>query len=159
MIYNVAVASMKMLGALGYAGQLDALGISRADYLRLVGDAPWIGTDRNRMVSMLSSLGQGTIDALGLPRIKVSAEYTAAVITTFVSPVNIHTACVYMASAPEVEAMGRNVSAPNVTPDQLFALVQQLYGSEDRSSVRQLFEKRVGIDINDAKMVLSNKQK
>jgi len=159
--YNVAVAGMKMISNLGYLGHLDALGISRADYMRFVGDAPWLGTDRNRMTSILHSLTLGSIDALGLPRFKtLPAEFLAAAIAVFVSPVNIHVACVYAPTSGEAEILGRAGSPNSVTSEQLFALVQQLYASEERSPARALFEKKVGLAIEEAKMVISNgKQK
>jgi len=148
--YETAVAGMRMIGSLGFSGQLDACGISQADYKRFVGDAPWIGAERNRMTQILHSLIMGTVDALGLPRFKVPAEYMAAGIAVFVAPVNVHSACTYAPITGEAELMGRGVGAPPVLPEQLFALVQQLYRNDSRSSARALFERNVGLAIEEA---------
>jgi len=149
--YETAVAGMRMIGQLGFSGQLDASGISQADYKRFTGDAPWIGAERNRMTQILHSLIMGTVDALGLPRFKVPAEYMAAGIAVFVAPVNVHSACTYAPSTGEAELMGRGQSsAPPVLPEQLFALVQQLYRNDSRASARVLFERNVGLAIEEA---------
>jgi len=145
--YNVATAAMKMIGHSGFLGQLDALGISMADFKKFTGDAPWTSSDRHRMTGMLHALITGTVDALGLPRFMVTAEHMAAGIAVFVAPVNIHTACIYAPSTGEAEKMARGAEVKPVKPEQIAALVGSLWESQDRSDARCLFEKRVGIEI------------
>lgn len=144
---KVAVSSMALVGELGNVGQLDALGVSKADYARLVGDAPWTASERNRMTATLHSLIMGSVDIMGLSRFKVPAEYMAAGIAVFVAPVNVHVACQYAPAVGEAEEMGRGADRTKVLPEQLFALVVQLYDTDMKVSARYLFEKKCGIEI------------
>jgi len=147
MNYEVAASSMRLLANIGRKGFLDGLGVSRADFDRFVGDEPWLATDRNRMTSVLNTMINASVDAMGLPRFDLPAEYIAAGIALFVAPVNVHGCCVFAArGAKPTEEMGRGTqsSTEAVSPDRLFALVIQLF-SDQRTSARALFEKNTSI--------------
>lgn len=145
--YNAAVAQMRFIGNLGYRGQLESLGISREDYVQFVGDAPWVGSMRNRMTTVLHSLMMGTLDALSLPRFKVPAELCAACISVFVGPVNVFAACTFAPSTGEADLMARGQSSIVVSPEQLYALCVLLYDSPVRTDARGMFERAVGIEL------------
>jgi len=150
MNYEVAASSMRLLANIGRKGFLDGLGVARADFDRFVGDEPWLSTDRNRMTSVLNTMMNASVDAMGLPRFDLPAEYAAAAIALFISPVNVHGACVFAArEAKPAEEMGRQAKSESVTPERLFALVIQLF-SNQRTSARALFEKNTQVCLDKA---------
>ena len=103
------------------------------------------------MGTCLHILINASVDALGLPRFDLPAEYIAAGISLFVSPVNVHAACVFAPPCFSSEDQGRSRSPPSVgrvTSAQLFALVIQLYSSTDRISARGQFEKNTRIALS-----------
>jgi len=153
MNYEVAASSMRLLANIGRKGFLDGLGVARADFDRFIGDEPWLSTDRNRMTSVLNTMINASVDAMGLPRFDLPAEYIAAGIALFVSPVNVHGCCVFAArGAKPAEEMGRMAQTESVTPDRLFALVMQLF-SNQRTSARALFEKNTQIALDKVMML------
>lgn len=153
---SVARSSLKIIAGLGQAGQLDTLGISEADYKRLTASGPWMPAEKNRMTSVLHSLIMGSVDAMGLPRFHVPAEYMAAAIVVFVHPVNMHAACNCAPSTGEADAMSRGDLSNNVRPEQLFSLCAALYDSSDRSDARASFERSVGLAIEAAELIGSS---
>lgn len=159
MNYEVAVGCMKMISNIGREGFLDGLGVSKGDFDRLVGDAPWLGCDRNRMTSCLHALLNASVDSMGLPRFNLPAEFVAAGISVFVSPVNLHSACVFTSVQGTAEDIGRMATVCPTTPDQLFALVVQLYGSQARSAARAQFMKHTGLELEKTMNVVDNGKK
>jgi len=156
MNYEVAKSSMKFLATMGKAGILENSGISRGDFDRLVGDLPWLASERQRMTTALQTLIMGSIDALGLPRFNVPAEYNAAGIAVFIHPINVHACCVFMSTTPDAESMGRkstsqgHTQVDHVQPDKLFALVAQLWSDSARTGARAAFEKNSGLALSEA---------
>lgn len=147
--YEVAVSCMMMLANMGRQGVLEGLGVSRADFDRFVGGLPWMSSDRNRMSNMLHAFAFASLDAQGLPRFTLPAEYLAAVICIFVHPVNMLSACVVAPRTYPAEEQGRGVQETKVTPEILFALVVQLCSSSHRGQARASFEKA-------SKLILDN---
>lgn len=151
---QIAVSGMKIIGQLGQAGQLDTLGISEADYKRLCSSTPWLPTEKHRMTAVLHSLIMGSVDALGLPRFQIPAEYMAAGICVFVHPVNIHAACIFSCTTGESELMTRG-DMTTVRPEQIFALVQAMYDNVARTDARMSFERSVGLAMDAAQLATS----
>lgn len=152
---DVARGSMRMISNMGREGFLDGIGVSRGDFDRLVGNDPWMASDRNRMTTCFHTVINASVDAMGLPRFNLSAEFVAAGIAVFVSPVNCHAACVFASNGGPAEEMGRMASISPSTPEQLFALLVQLYGDQDRTSCRALFEKNTTLALDKAKLMVS----
>lgn len=144
---DVALGSMSFLAQLGRSGHLDGLGLSRADFDRFIGSDPWLASDRNRMSAILHTMANSSLDAQGLPRFSLPAEYLAAVIAVFVHPVNVHASCVFAPPSMSAQDAGRagGVTAENCTSEQLFALVVQLFSNSARGNARVLFEKKTGL--------------
>lgn len=148
---QIAKSGMEFIANLGRAGMLESSGVSRDDFNRLVGSIPWAAKDRGRVTLTLQTLIEGSVDALGLDRFPLPAEYIAAGIAMFVQPMNVHYACRTMAKAPTNEALSRKSQMLDsqksgfIGADQLFALVQDIYSSSARSSARSLFEKNTGL--------------
>jgi len=145
---DVAIGSMRMLANMGRDGFLDGIGVSKLDFDRFIGDSQWINTDRNRMSSVLHALVNSSVDALGLPRFDLPAEYIAAAIALFVHPVNIMPACVYGPPSKSAEDAANLAVCQPCTPAQLFALVKQLYADSSRHAARALFEKKTSIALD-----------
>jgi len=151
---DVVVSSMSLISRLGGTGQLEASGVSKADFNKLVGDEPWLGSDRNRMTSVLHTLLMGSIDALGLPRFPLPAEFMAAGICVFVSPVNVHAACRFVAETRDAESLAsqtgtQQIGLPEaVKPEKIFALVCMMYDDPRRAICRSQFEKQTGLQLD-----------
>lgn len=152
---DVALGSMRLISNIGRAGFLDGIGVSKFEFDRFVGDEPWLASDRNRMTNVLHTIVNASLDAIGCPRFSLPVEYVAAGISIFVAPINAHPACLWAPPSPSAESLGRSVACAPCTPEQLFALVVQLYSNPGRTSARALFEKSTGISLDNV-MVKSN---
>jgi len=155
---EVARSGMRFLANLGRAGMLENSGISHADFERLVDAVPWAASERNRMTQCLQTVIEGSVDALGLERFPLPAEYRAAGIAMFVHPCNVHAACRFMANAPSTDDLARESQISASSPrrgadaDQLFALCQMLFSDDVRNSARVLFQKNTGLAIEQMEM-------
>lgn len=130
-------------------GGIGSVGVTPAE-LRLVTDPiPWVGTDRPSVVRAMESLLYGSLDVLGLPRIRVPAEYVAAVVCVCVSACNISLACSWMqreASASTdalVTAAELGGDIEPVSAERLFALCCEIYETEGRTAASSSFELRL----------------
>lgn len=146
--FQTAVGSLQTIAHLAYKGYLAGVGISQADYEKLTSDAPWTGSDRQRMTNLIHTLANGSTDSMALPRMTLFAEYLAATICTFVAGINIHAACIWAPCLPTAEDLGSGMDplqAPRVRPEQLFALVHQMFAHGGHSAARATFEKKLGL--------------
>jgi len=149
---RIALGSMRLLASMGHKGMLDGLGVSKGDFLRLVGDDPWTASERTRMGNLLHVMANCSIDAQGLPRFALPAEYLAAVITMFCKGVNVMAACNFAPPAIAAADAGRgNGGAKSCTPSQLFALVLDLYSDPGSSQARAMFEKNTKLELDKVK--------
>ena len=131
-------------------------GVNDAEMRLCRGDAPWIGTDRPSIVRTLESLLYGSLDVLGLPRIRIPAEYVASVLVTVVKPLNIALACSWMQreGSAALEALvtsaevGGNIEP--VSAERLFALCCELYDTTVRSEASASFDRRMDIAVQVA---------
>lgn len=137
---QTAVGSMRLIarGAPGMA--IDKLGVTEDDLALTTGDVPWTTSDRNRVRKTLDSFIYGVIEDLGLPRFELPAEYIAAVISTFVAPVNYFPACSWITARMSNEELSTGIKGTTpqgferVTPEQLFAIVVQLVNEADKTA-------------------------
>lgn len=156
MRYEIALSAMNLIASLGREGFLDGVGVSRGDFDRLTGDAPWMSSDRNRMTATLNTLLNASVDALGLPRFNLPAEFVAAGISVFVQPINVHAAAAFCGNSGSVEDGARGTIVSPATPEQIFALCVMLYGSQGRNSARAQFEKNTKLAIDKVNPGLIN---
>lgn len=156
--FLTAKSAMTLISKSAYTGMLESNGISLDDYKKFVGDAPWLPSDRPRMTSILHTFMCAATDVLGLPRFEMSAEYLAAAIC-FVSGVNVMTACHWGPATGEAELLGQGKESPRVQPKQIHALVVDMYDSPERTWAKQMFEKRIGIELDKANADPSKKGK
>ena len=116
------------------------LGITQADFDLVVGDKPWTGRDRGRVRGVLDALTHGVVDVLALPRIRVPAEFRAAVLISFVHPVNMMLAACWSETDPSAVELADGGVLDAVSGEQLYALCTLLVG--DRPEGQPRFEKR-----------------
>ena len=150
---SVCLSSMKMLSKGTATGPLQTLGLLPQELKLVTGDTSWKTSERNQVSKALHTLMYSTMDALGLQRFEVPAEYVAATIAMFVAPSNIMVACDWMqsdllsASAignPNIDSINRNP----ITAGQLYAIILQLSEHDAMiNSCRNQFEARVGMAI------------
>ena len=124
------------------------LGITEGDFDFVCGDVPWTVRDRGRVRNVLDALCHGTVDVMGIPRIRVPAEFRAATLVTFVDPVNLMPACIWCESDPAAEDLADGGSMDTVSGERLFGLVVMLAGDKPEGEPR--FDKRVSRALREA---------
>ena len=112
----------------------------------LVGKQVWLMSDRDRIQRALDAVCVGALDAVGLPRFSLPAEYVAGAIAVCVHPVNYQVACHVAAdripSRPvEQESSEDEPVFGALSARQLFALVLQ--AAADAPAFRAAWIKRV----------------
>jgi len=140
------------------SADFDSLGISPEDYKLANGNTSWQREQRRRVVTTLDALIFGTVDVLGLGRFQIPTEYVAAIVSTFVSPVNRMVCCTWLAEqgttgarAQDLAVAGQVASTVDKsTPSQLFALVCQLSETDESAQVRKQFESRMNVRMRQA---------
>lgn len=145
-----ARGSMKLIAGTDYAQLLPMMSVTQEDYERVTGEKAWVAVERERVRRTLDNLGAALMDVLGVPRFEMPAEYIAAVVVTFVSPTNIHTACRWMEGMRAAEALAGATTTPaDVSPSQVFALCTYLLDDKSQgiAQVRSAFEKKVGLAV------------
>jgi len=144
---------MALLKAGALNGSHADLGVGEGEFKLLCQSAPWTGNQVNVARRTMETMMYGVIELMGLTRINPPAEYTAAVICSFVSGTNVMPACRIMSGGPRAidAAAGAKSAERNarVTADQLFACCLLIYGRDDGVAVS--FEKQTGIAIFDSK--------
>jgi len=124
-----------------------SLGVSRESMNLTLENKLWNVTNRLEVERTLESVIHGTIDAHGLNRFPLPAEYVAAVIC-LVAPINRKLACSWMGKRNQTGHAAQQLAHPTaqqsvdpVTAEQLFALVGKLSASTKASEVREHFNR------------------
>src|SRR5690625_1257768 len=112
--FQTAVASIKLLQASA------VLDLTEDELDFLTSNNVWIATDPSRARRCVAAGVYGTLVFLGSPRFPAPVEFLAAVIASYVHPVNIQTACLIMEGAEFTENIINGVERP-VTAAELFA--------------------------------------
>ena len=120
-------SAMQMLATTRLQDLTEAYGVPETDRQLLQADALWNAGDRPTVRRTMDSILYGALDALGLPRFVISAEYIAAWIALVVSPINWMTMCAYYdhaVAAADIRGSQEDVPfAEHITAPQLHALV------------------------------------
>lgn len=137
---------------------IDACGITIEDLKLITGQGYFVNSNRSRVEQVFKSLVYGTIDALGLPRFKIPAEYIAACIAFYVHPNNHHVACSWFQTPNTAATLARAAEEfePGIPDYRLFALVQELLAEDALTNSHALFEKQTGIMLDYAKTKVVN---
>lgn len=145
--------ALALIGGGVHRGVVESLGISKEDWELATGSAPWLAADRPRVNRTLTDLVYGSMDAAGLPRFDVPAEYAAAVICAFVAPSNIFVACDFLAAGlTEADSIVEGREQERIRPAELFAFCLAALG-DGVSEFQQAFERNVGRAIEHAVVV------
>ena len=143
---ETARGAMRLVTEASYGSLFQSLGVTREDYGLVTGPAPWTGVDRQRVRQTIDAFSAGVMDLVGVARFEMPAEYLAAVVATFVHPVNIMVACRWLENQRPADYLQGASSTPvTVDPAEVFCLVCDLLDDDRASKVRSAFEKRVGI--------------
>lgn len=144
---HTAYAAMQMIAQGGAEMALSFLNISAEDVALCKGATAWSTTDRPRVRRVLDAYLYGCVDALGLPRFELPAEYVAAIIAVFVHPCNYFAACTWITGAVSQEELlsGKSGKVPEgfekVKPSQLFAIIIELQTKS--TEVAKSYEKKM----------------
>jgi len=141
---EVALGAMRMLAEGSANVNIQAFGLDQNDFDLVAGPYAWTSIDRPKVSAVLQTLTTGTLDVIGVTRYPVSAEYMAGVVAMFVMPANFMTACDWLPACLTNEDLGagqRDFGGERVTPQQLFALVLQIYSGDDGVLRQQFFGK------------------
>lgn len=146
---ETALGTMHAIAAYTSA-DFDALGIQPQDFSLTYDAIPWTRDNRRRVMATLDSLMFGTLDVMGLPRIAVPAEYVAAIVSTFVAPMNRMVACIWLAEQRSTGTRAMDLAAAGVDGDvdpasasEIFALVVALSQTDASTQVRQAYRARM----------------
>ena len=156
MYYGAVKGALAIVERAMDASTCAELGLTKAAYEEVTSQTPWIGAQRQRARATLDTLCHATTDLIGLPRIEIPAEYVAAVIASFVHPVNIAVACSWMEgrlpAAQDLVVAGEPPpqGMDHLTAAQLFSMVCFILSDEDMGPVVSNFEKRVGLKTKKA---------
>src|SRR5699024_8884080 len=95
--FQTALASIKLIQASA------VLDLTEDDFDFLTSNKVWIATDRSRARRCVEACVYGTLDFVRCPSFPASVEFITAVITYYVHPVIIQTACRIMEGAEFTE--------------------------------------------------------
>lgn len=153
---STAVGVLQLIRDGAIYGGIGSVGVTEGELRLVTGQTPWVGTDRAAVVRTLETFLHGSLDVLGLPRIRIPAEYVAAAICTIVNACNIQTACAWMqreASASTealVTAAEVGGDIEPVSAERLFALCQELYDLNERTEAADSFRHRMGMAVDQS---------
>ena len=143
---GACVGTMKAIAKGAVTHEIDALGITEGDYKLVTSPSQWVATDRTRVRGVLDALAYGTCDLMGVPRFPLPAEYIAAVLTVFVSPMNVMVACRWMErhEVATTMAIGSGTEPEMAEAPQIFALCQMMYDDVHTQQARAQFAHATG---------------
>src|SRR5207344_3459352 len=88
--FQTALASIKLIQASA------VLDLTEDDFAFVTSNKVWIATDRSRAGRCVEACVYGTLDFVAYARFTAPVEFIAAVMSYYLHPVNIQTACVIM---------------------------------------------------------------
>jgi len=146
--YQVTVSALSLIAQEGRLGHLNNVGLSAEDFNKLVSPIPWLNSDRNRVTSALHIMLSSPLDAQGISRFNLPAEYVAAAIGLLVAPNNIKLACRWVERPMPAGELGQGIEEiEKCTAQQLFALIVQFHGGNEWCLARQQFEKNTKLKL------------
>lgn len=130
-------------------------GVTKLQLQKAMSPAPWIGGERAEVRRTLDSLIYASVDAAGLPRIDLPAEFVAAVLAIFVHPTNLMVACVFMEGRHNwVDDVARAANDPvqgleRVSASELFGIICEILGDVEHPNVRTTIERKMARKVSD----------
>lgn len=131
--YQAAIGAMNILCGQEAASSAAALNCTEDEWKMLTGSKNWVPMERPVIMRLLDSLLYGTLDACGVDRFPVPAEYVAAVLSVFCAPTNIMIGSKWLGTQVAAEDLANYTGADKsvegmerVTPHQIFAMCVQI---------------------------------
>lgn len=138
---------MKVLTSSHLLSSMDSLGVPRPDMEKLCGAPLWLAADRHIIRRALDALLYGALDAIGIQRFMLSAEYIAAFIALVVHPSNHLVACAWYHGSVSADALLSDPEhvpiAEGLTAHQLMALVVEAIACRDLGESVSDFQHRL----------------
>lgn len=136
----------------------DALGITPKQFEIVAGREIWRRDQLHVVMRTLNQMIFGSLEIMGLPKLVVPAEFTAAHIATLIAPENRIIACVWLSQERQTGLGALELAARNAAPstmdhtsaDQLFALVCLLSDADRDGQARKRYIKKIGIKVQEA---------
>ena len=126
-----------------------SLGINQEDFSKTTSNAVWMSGDRPVVDRTIQQLAYGSMDAQGIPRFDLCAEYLAAIIALFIAPCNQFAACSHQAGVMmSVDLAVQSEGTQRFDASRLYALV--LCASAEAEDFKVLFNKAVANKIEHA---------
>lgn len=147
--YQIAKRALSLIANQAKQGYLDVIGLSIEDFKLVTGETPWLPEQRHRVATALNTLLSGILVSCGMPLFPLPAEYVAAVIGHYVSPINIMPACSIVERPAPVSKLMIGANDPErCTAHQLFALIVGFHGSAEWEQARQQFERNTRLKLD-----------
>lgn len=140
-----ALACMQLIDRGCVGTDFKANGILEAEWKALKQELVWESQQRPTIERVVNTLLFSSMDSANIPRLSPPAEYIAAIISTFVNPVNWMIACQWYDRFTPVDEMTSDLPSTAWTPasgTELFAMCVELEGRG--SDIAGRFEKKVG---------------
>jgi hypothetical protein len=119
-----------------------ALGITKAAMDKATGDTPWTLNDKISVINTFKAVVYSATDALGLERVTLSPEFTAAAIVSLVHPRNVAVAAHWIAQdiktgVPIVTDAGEEIGFNKTSVSMLVNLCQQAMTADGAEASRK----------------------
>lgn len=119
-----------------------ALGITKAAFDKATGSTPWTLKDKTSVINTFKAVVYSTTDALGLERVTLSPEFTAAAIVAVVAPQNVAIAAHWVSQdiktgKPIVTDLGEEIGFNKVSASQLNQLCFEAMSDEGAKGSRE----------------------
>ena len=110
------------------SSEAQVIGVSPPEFSLVTQEKPWQAGDRQAVEATMNKYLYGGMDAQGLSRVEVCAEFIAGVIFVVVHPNNVRRACAWMEQRPlAVNDLGE-AQRGEATARELLTMVTCMYG-------------------------------
>ncbi|AJK28289.1 putative external scaffolding protein [Eel River basin pequenovirus] len=140
-----ALAALQLIDKGCIGSDFSANGILEAEWKQLKQETVWDLKQRPAIERVLNTLIFSSMDSAGIGRLQPPAEYIAAVLSTFVNPVNLMACCQWFDRFTPVDEITSDLPSTAWTPasaTELFGMCIQLEHLTGDICAR--FEKKIG---------------
>lgn len=138
----VALGALRLLRKAQFEELYGEMGVSEEDFALATGEAIWMARDRGRVRRVLEAVSAGVMDAVGVVRFALPAEYVAAVIVHVVHPCNMMLACRFMETNQTADTItGSSQEDGVIDPARVFTFVCELMAEEKDGHVEKSLDK------------------
>lgn len=137
---SIALGCMQILKEGAANNDMTAFGLTQSDFDLLTSDQMWTSEDRVQVKNCLEAVQYGVLTMQGVPPIELCAEYIAASIFMFVSPINYMAACAWSHRTRSVDEASKREFDP-VTPGELHNFLVRMHDADGAEDFKWKFEK------------------